>query len=120
MNSEWLMSKYNIAKLSAYCIYYNEGIGQQVMENLSTGIKTLNRNKIACYMDFYFTLTKLKTQNFFYLFFRIYNRILIILKLKEIIRFEGVDNIELASVTLSKYLAFKKINFYKTDFKDIL
>ena len=80
----------------------------------------MHRNRIVGYLDFYFTLTRLKAQKIFYLFFRIYNRTLIILNLKEIIRFEGVNNIELASIALSKYLASKKIDFFKTGFKDIL
>jgi hypothetical protein len=45
---------------------------------------------------------------------------MIILKLKEIIRFEGVNNIELASKELSKYLTENKIDFFMTDYKDIL
>jgi glycosyltransferase involved in cell wall biosynthesis len=120
MDAERFMSKFNIAKLSAYCIHYNKGIDQQVMQNLSKGLETLNRNRIAGYFDFYFTLARLNTQKIFHLFFRIYNRILIMLKLKEIVRFEGVNDIEFASNTLSNYLTRNNINFSKTNYKEIL
>jgi glycosyltransferase involved in cell wall biosynthesis len=119
MHAERFMSKFNIAKLSAYCIHYNKGIDQQVMQNLSTGLQTLNRNRITGYFDFYFTLTILKTHKISHLFFRIYNRILIILKLKKIIRFEGLNDIEFASNTLSNYLTANNITFSKTNYREI-
>jgi hypothetical protein len=45
------------------------------------------------------------------IFFRIYNRILIICRLKKINRFEGIINIEMASEILLKHLKYENIDF---------
>jgi len=121
MNAQDLLIKeFNIAKLSAYCIYYNSGIRKQVFSNFIKGLNILGRNKILGFIQFSITLTLLKANDTLNILYRIFNRGLIILKLKKVIRFEGVENIENASKVLSQYLCENEINFSKTNYRDIL
>jgi glycosyltransferase involved in cell wall biosynthesis len=120
MNAEKLITNFNIAKLSAYCIFYNNGITNQVLSNLTKGLNILGRNKVLGFVEFSIFLAILKTKKIANILYRIYNRGLIILKLKKVIRFEGVGNIENASKALAQYLCSNKINFSKTNYRDII
>jgi hypothetical protein len=113
MKSDQFLKKFNIAKLSAYCIHYNKGIRKQVLSCLICSLKELNRNVTLGFIEFLFTLSILETRKAANIFYRVYNRFLIIFKLKKNIRFEGLNNIEIASDTLSKYLENNNINFSK-------
>ena len=119
MKVENLIKKFNIAQLSAYCIFNNTGIDEQVRHNLSNALSSLDKNRIFGYSTFYFTFFKLKIKKIFILFARVYNRILILFRLKQIIRFEGIKNIEIASVTLSVYLSRNNISFFNSNCKEI-
>jgi glycosyltransferase involved in cell wall biosynthesis len=119
MKAHHFLKKFNIAKLSAYCIHYNKGIRYQVLNNLIISLKILNKSVILCFIEFLFTLSLLKSKKVMSFFYRFFNRVLIIFKFKKNIRFEGVNNIELASECLSKHLNSQNINFFKTNFKDI-
>jgi glycosyltransferase involved in cell wall biosynthesis len=119
MNSDKYLEDFNIAKLSAYCIHYNRGINKPVLSCLNHSLRELNKNKFIGYSQFLFTLTSLKLKKIFNLFYRVYNRILIICRLKQITRFEEISNIEMASSTLLKHLKSKNIDFSRTNFKNI-
>jgi glycosyltransferase involved in cell wall biosynthesis len=121
MKSEYLVHKnFNIAKFSAYCIHYNSGISKPVLTNLINGLKTLERNTIFGLLQFYLILISLKVKDFLIIIYRIYNRCLMILKLKKVIRFESAENINVASRILSQYLSENEINFYMTNYRDII
>lgn len=120
MKSEKYVKHFNIAKLSAYCIHYNKGIKKQVLSCFNNSLKELDKNIFIGYSQFLFTLTTLEIKKMSNIFYRIYNRMLIICRLKKITRFVGITNIEMASESLSKHLKSENINFSKTNFKDIL
>jgi glycosyltransferase involved in cell wall biosynthesis len=117
MKAEKFLKKINVAKLSAYCIHYNDGISRQVISNLSNSLNILNKNKLFGFIEFSCTLALLKIGFITNIFIRVFNRILIILKLKKIIRFEEVNNIEVASRVLIKYLNENKISFSRISYK---
>lgn len=120
MKSDRFLKKFNVAKLSAYCIHYNKGIRKQVLSSLICSLRELNRSVTLGFMEFLITLSILEIRKVTGIFYRVYNRILIIFKLKINIRFEGVNNIKIASDTLSKYLKNNNIDFTKSNYKNIV
>jgi len=119
MGANSLIDNFDVPIFSAYCVFYNKGIFDQVFTCLYLNLKSDDKNIFIGLSKFYLTLIKLKTIKAINFFKRILNRILIIFGIKKIIRFEGIDNIEVATQTLIKYLYVNNITFTKTNYKSI-
>jgi glycosyltransferase involved in cell wall biosynthesis len=111
MGRKDLIELINISKFSAACIKANKGIRKQVINSLHYVCKQKGDNYVKAYIRFSWNLLFLKATFLPNFINRVYNRILIIIGRKQIQRVDGLNNINEATIALTKYLSDKRILF---------
>lgn len=106
-----LIKRINVPKLSAACVQMNEGITKQVKYSLQNVSKLRGDNYINYYILFCWYLFLLKFKYISNLLNRVRTRILIIIGKKQFKRIDGLNNINEATVALTKYLSNRSILF---------
>lgn len=113
MGREDLIKKINLYKLAAYCLIANKGVIKPVITGFYKGLKILNKNPFISTIQLFFFLLKLKSKLYFKFIIRLFNRILIILGMKKVVRINGLKNIIEATSALSDLLNEKGFSFLK-------
>lgn len=111
MGREDLLQKLDLPKLAAYCINSNRGVFRPVIRTLYSGLLSMHKFKVAGTIQFIWYLLLLKVNATTMLICRVWNRILMIIGMKNVIRINGLKNIIEASNALTYYLKENGFNF---------
>ncbi len=113
MGRKDLISKINIPQLSAYCIYYNNGVYKIIINNFIYTIITLKKKLVLSYLQFAWAYFKCILFSIFSIFTRIRKRLLLISGSKSVVKIENLQNIEEATSALTSYLKKENYSFKK-------
>ena len=106
-----LLKKIKLYKLASYCIIANKGVLSPVIKGFYKGLRILNMNIIIPTFQLVLYLMILKLKEKLSLLSRIWNRILIIIGIKKVIRVNNLNNIIEASNALTLLLNEKGVSF---------
>jgi glycosyltransferase involved in cell wall biosynthesis len=106
-----LLEHIDIPRFSAACINANKGITKQVIASMKDVSKFRGDNYFKYYFLFSWRLFVLKSNYISHFFNRIRNRASIIIGKKQFQSINGLNNINEATVALTKYLSDKSILF---------
>lgn len=106
-----LLEHIDIPRFSAACINANKGITKQVISSMKDVCKFRDDNYLKYYLLFSWRLFVLKSNYISHFFNRVRNRALIIIGKKQFHTIVGLNNINEATVALTKYLSDKGLLF---------
>ena len=101
MGRKDLIQKFSIVNLSAYCMWANTGLRQPVWSHYRTALRLQNRNLVAGLLHLSFAILDGPGIKFIK---RVWNRILIQLGQRSIITIEPINDINDATLALTRHL----------------